>query len=480
MKNVLSPKDKKEVGQMKRFCALALLLAILCSFLSSCDLLVPVMTNPGTKITYQGLDPSTASDPVLSDMIFRAASNDYSGTGLGYAVSRDAEGVFRADPLFPDDASVERWNSVIAPGLTELRGSAAEKKLDFVLSGVWKYTQISALFMLYENDGWQLKTTAECYWDGSKIVSFTDLFEFDDYRKYLADFITEQTGDLLDAAKLEAFKNGLMSFDSFTVTEDGVKVTLSDADVLVSGREGELLIPKDYFDGTIVQKYTKRWAEYKPVTDPNEKVIAITFDDGPTSKFTPYIADLLEKYQVKVTFFMVGHRLNSMGESTRQKVLSRLVEDGSQIANHSYNHPNYNTMSFNEIMKELNDTSELIKDAIGFYPTCMRPPYGNLDKSHVGKIGLFCILWSVDTLDWKDRDSGILKEKVLNDPGVRSGDIVLMHEIHESTVNAFEDIIVGLLDQGFRFVTVEELYDLRGKEVDARKYFSLKSITSYD
>lgn len=465
---------------MKRFCALVLVLAAFCSLLTSCDLLVPVMTNQGTKLTYPGLTPSTASDPLLSEMIFRASSNDYSGTGLGYSVSRDAEGVYRADPLFPNDAAVERWNSVVAPGLSELRGSTAAKKLDFVLSGVWNYTQISALFMLLESDGWKLKTTADCYWDGSKIVSFTDLFQFRDYQQYLADFITEQTGNVLDEAKLEAFKKTDMAFDSFEITDDGVKVKLTDANVLISGREGELLIPKDYFDGNIIQRYTKRWAEYKPVTDPTEKVIAITFDDGPTSKFTPYIADLLEKYQVKVTFFMVGHRLNSMGENTRRTVLSRLVSDGSQIANHSYNHPNYNTMSFNEIMKELNDTSELIKDAIGFYPTCMRPPYGNLDKSHVGKIGLFCILWSVDTLDWKDRDTDILKEKVLNNPGVRSGDIVLMHEIHESTVNAFEDIIKGLLDQGFRFVTVEELYDLRGKEVDARKYFSLRSITSYD
>ena len=464
---------------MKRLCALILLLATLIPLLCSCDLLVPVMTNQSQKLTYQGLDPSQ-SDPQLSDMVFRASSNDYAGTGLGYAVSRDANGVYRADPIFPDNSAEAKWNNLVASGMNSLSASANAKKLDFEFSKIRQYTEIKALFMALEDDGWQVKKTASCYWDGTKIISFTDLFQFDDYKQYLADFITEQTGDVLDAEKLEAFKLTDMSFDTFTVTEEGVTVTLRDANVLVTGNAGDLTIPTDYFDGSIVQKYAKRWAEYKPVTDPNEKVIAITFDDGPTSKFTPYIADLLEKYQVKVTFFMVGHRLNSMGQATRREVLSRLVSDGSQIANHSWNHPNFNTMSYSEIMKELNDTNELIRDAIGADPICMRPPYGNLDKSHVGKIGMFCILWSVDTLDWKDRDTGILKEKVLKNPGVRSGDIVLMHEIHESTVNVFEDIIVGLLEQGFRFVTVEELYDLRGKEPDARKYFSLKSITSYN
>ena len=464
---------------MRRFKALICLVLAMCSVLCSCDMLVPVMTNHGTDMSYPGLDPSRTNEPALSDQVFRASTNDYTDTGIGFITRKDEAGILRADPVFPTAEATSAWNKLIAPGVAALTSSDKAKKLDFELTKPAQgYVRLNAVFQLAGADGWEVVDNAFCYWNGSAVVGFKDLFKFDDYRTYLSDFFKEQTDESFDKDKVEKFVRGEMSFDKFEISDEGVTVFVSGADLLKDGAEGELLIPADYFTGYIVERYARRWAEYKPVTDPTEKVIAITFDDGPTSKFTPMVLDVLEKYQVKATFFMVGHRLKSIEANKRAEILTRLLNDGSQLANHSYNHPNFNLMDFDAIKKELDDTNQLIFEATGYTPICMRPPYGNLNKVHLGKIGMFCILWSVDTLDWSDRDSEILKTKVLTNPGVRSGDIVLMHEIHESTVNALDDLVKGLLDQGYRFVTVEELYDMRGKEVDQRKYFSLKTITS--
>ena len=223
----------------------------------------------------------------------------------------------------------------------------------------------------------------------------------------------------------------------------------------------------------IVYRTEESWKEYTPA-QPGEKVIAITFDDGPHNKNTNAILDVLEKYKVKATFFMVGHRLKGMSKSVVTGILNRVLDAGCQIGNHSHSHADFNTLSVDGMLEEFNKTQQAVYDLVGVYPSVIRPPYGSLSKDRAKLLDAFCIWWSVDPKDWQDRNSETVKSRVLN--GRRSGDIVLLHDIHATTAAAVEDIVVGLLDQGFRLVTVEELFDLRSKEPDGTRYYSQSTI----
>ena len=129
----------------------------------------------------------------------------------------------------------------------------------------------------------------------------------------------------------------------------------------------------------VIYRTDESWKEYNPA-QPGEKVIALTFDDGPHNKNTNAILDVLEKYKVKATFFMVGHRLKGMNKSVVTGILNRVLDAGCQIGNHSYSHADFNTLSVEGMQEEFNKTQQAVYDMVGVYPTVMRPPYGSLSK----------------------------------------------------------------------------------------------------
>ena len=190
-----------------------------------------------------------------------------------------------------------------------------------------------------------------------------------------------------------------------------------------------------------------------------EKVIALTFDDGPDPSETPAILDLLSQYEAKATFFVIGKRVKQYPQ-----LVMREMMEGHEIANHTYNHPYFNQRySTTRMISEMEQTNEAIFQVTGQKPHLFRPPGGYYSQKlvHVSKDLHFKIIlwsWHQDTEDWNTPGVHKIVNKVLNN--ARNGDIVLFHDHVEGktqTIAALTQILPELKKKGFRFVTVSEL-----------------------
>ena len=191
-----------------------------------------------------------------------------------------------------------------------------------------------------------------------------------------------------------------------------------------------------------------------------EKVIALTFDDGPHEKYTPQVLDLLERYEAKATFFVIGENAEKYPD-----LILRMGEEGHEIANHTYSHPLHVTPS--ELREELKKTNDIIQGITGTYPVFYRPVAGAYNDKIINTAieeGYRVVLWSwhLDTQDWKTPGVKKIVNKVLK--GASPGDIVLFHDAggnRTQTVKALKEILVALKAQGYRFVTVSELAEIQ-------------------
>lgn len=199
--------------------------------------------------------------------------------------------------------------------------------------------------------------------------------------------------------------------------------------------------------------------------DPDQPMIALTFDDGP-GDYTMELLEALEEYDVHATFFMQGYNIHEDDKETIQKML----DIGCEIGNHSTTHADFTTLNVSQIQSEINQTNEEIFDLVGVYPTVMRPPYGAVNDTVKSTVGLPIILWNVDTLDWKTNDANDVVEHILTVAG--DGDIVLMHDTKEWSVEATIEVIPILLEQGYQLVTVSEMAEAHGVTmVSGGRYF---------
>ena len=200
--------------------------------------------------------------------------------------------------------------------------------------------------------------------------------------------------------------------------------------------------------------------------DKTKKHIALTFDDGPSKTNTKIVLDALEKHKAKATFMVVGQNVNK----GTADLLKREVELGCEIGNHSYSHANFKKISQKKIKSELKKTDDAVKKYIGSKPTVIRTPYGASSKSALKCFDRPNIFWSVDTLDWKYRDTDRLVKYVSKN--AKDGGIVLMHDIHKSTAKAVDRILKSLEKQGFETVTVTELSAINNVPMKAGKTYS--------
>lgn len=187
--------------------------------------------------------------------------------------------------------------------------------------------------------------------------------------------------------------------------------------------------------------------------DPDKKIVALTFDDGP-SKYTNSILNTLKKHNACATFFVVGNKVEFYRDE-----LKRMLAEGSEIGNHSYSHKWLNRLSEDEFKNEINKTQEAVKKVTGYAPKLFRPTYGGYTNKLKTYTYLTFVLWDVDSLDWKVKR----KEKILNNvlPNVKDGSIILMHDNHSYAVEALEKVITSLKEKGYQFVTVSELYEIK-------------------
>lgn len=178
--------------------------------------------------------------------------------------------------------------------------------------------------------------------------------------------------------------------------------------------------------------------------------VALTFDDGP-SFYTEGLLDTLKEHNVKATFFVLGTQVRIQSETVQ-----RMFQEGHQIGNHTWDHPNLTKMGDAQIREQLQLADDLISQIIGMPTPFMRPPYGAYNDRVLAASGLPIIFWSVDPLDWKDRDAATVASRIIDAP---VGAIILAHDIHKSTVAAVPAIIAALKSRGIHFVTVTKLYE---------------------
>lgn len=207
--------------------------------------------------------------------------------------------------------------------------------------------------------------------------------------------------------------------------------------------------------------------DYHPVTDPKEKYVAITFDDGPNPYSTPGLLDMLDKKGVKATFFMIGYNIEEYGY-----IVKKVYNGGHDIGIHSYGHSNYLALSPEEIINDLDKCSNMIYSIVGKRPYLVRPPFGNIDISKIDTEKYFFVNWNVDPLDWQYDSPEVIANEALK--YIRSGSIILLHDIYKTSCEAAEIIIDKLLKDGYRFVTLSEYFDLDGKKTDNKLHFFLE------
>ena len=204
---------------------------------------------------------------------------------------------------------------------------------------------------------------------------------------------------------------------------------------------------------------------FKSNVDKNKKMVAITFDDGPHATNTLKILDILDRYDAKATFFMLGSNVINY-----QDVVKSVYERGNEIGIHTWNHNDLTKLSSDKILSEIDSTSTAIFNITGQRPKLVRPPYGAVNsvvKSTLCDYTL--ILWNIDSLDWKSRDENKIVPLVMND--VQDGDIILLHDIHATTVPAVEKIVKALDEADYQMVTVSELLDAKGYDTTSTKLF---------
>lgn len=192
-----------------------------------------------------------------------------------------------------------------------------------------------------------------------------------------------------------------------------------------------------------------------------EKCIALTFDDGPHPKYTKQILDILDKYNAKATFFVVGKNAQLYPDIVKEEYIR-----GHEIGNHTYSHPNLKNISAMEFFEEISKTKEILKEITGVSPVLFRPPGGYLNNAIVEEVRSIentSVLWSwrQDTRDWACTASDVIVKNVLDN--LKDGDIILFHDYnsHKSpTPEALEKILEHLSEKGYSFVTVSELMNM--------------------
>ena len=323
-----------------------------------------------------------------------------------------------------------------------------------------------------------------------KILKFPDLFSSSDTFEAFAQVVRnkaekslkDQIGkmdylDNKDRATMwtnmtELFLEGTAptekNYSAFSWDKNGNMSIYFDKYQLASGNFGSLEIqlkPEEYQD-FINAKYQRLFhlakVESRPAKEEVVKpeasstvdcgvvpCVALTFDDGP-SVYTNKLLDILKENKVKATFFVLGK-----SAKVQKNTLLRTFKEGHQIGNHSWDHKDLKKLSKASVEQQIYDTNDVIKSITGVAPNVMRPPYGSFNSTVTEVAKMPIILWNLDPLDWKDRNAGLVAERMSK---ASPNGIVLAHDIHQTTVESIPAVISALKSKGYHLVTVDQLF----------------------
>ena len=265
------------------------------------------------------------------------------------------------------------------------------------------------------------------------------------------------------------------NFTNFNFSENGLELFFALYQVGPHS-DGEITIeiPEEKLKGIIKEEYLSIEKENIQVSNPSKrdltkfagkKLIAFTFDDGPSDAPTNKLLDNLDKYDARVTFFVLGSRVN-----TYKDTLKRAYEMGNLIGSHTYSHLNLFKLGDYDIMKEVNNTNDAIEGIIGTRPDKLRAPYGNTNE-HIRELSnMYSVLWDVDTEDWKYKDAEKIKDNIISH--AHDGAIILLHDIYMTSIEGALLAMEELQDE-YAFVTIDEMIELKGITLDKNKsYFN--------
>lgn len=177
---------------------------------------------------------------------------------------------------------------------------------------------------------------------------------------------------------------------------------------------------------------------------------ALTFDDGPDSRYTPLLLDGLKERNVRVSFFLLGEKVEQYPE-----LVERMQKEGHLVGNHTYHHVQLNKLNETKAREEILKTNNLIYETTGVYPLYLRPPFGAWKKNLELCVEMLPVFWTIDTLDWKVQNT----EKIVHtvQEQIEDGAIILMHDEYDTSVEAALQVVDELKNQGYELVTVDQL-----------------------
>ena len=259
-----------------------------------------------------------------------------------------------------------------------------------------------------------------------------------------------------DKAELFAFvgepeKLELINVQPSTAKWEGDLKWSSDDELIAKVEDDGTIIPVSL--GTTYIRCKVHGKENSCKITVKDKKISFTFDDGPHKSYTNEIMSLFEKYNGKASFFVLGSNTTNYPD-----VIKDIYQRGHEIGNHSSTHNNLANRSYENIYNDINSVQEKIFNITGEYPKFFRPPYGSIGsnlKAVLKDMNLEMVMWNIDPQDWKFRDSEVVRDNILRDSF--DGGVLVMHDIHFTTIHGVEMALEELDKQGYEFVVYSEI-----------------------
>ena len=182
----------------------------------------------------------------------------------------------------------------------------------------------------------------------------------------------------------------------------------------------------------------------------DQKLVALTFDDGPHPVYTERLLDGLKKRNVKVTFFLIGKSADKYPD-----LVKRMAEEGHLIGNHTMDHVQLNHQTYEKALEQIRASNQVISQITGQTPVYIRPPFGEWSKELQEEVDMTAVLWDVDPVDWKVKNTETVVKRILKN--ARDGDIILLHDVYGTSVDAALEIVDQMRAEGYEFVTVDEI-----------------------
>lgn len=300
------------------------------------------------------------------------------------------------------------------------------------------YTTI--LFKFYNKDN--LENVETLIFNKNKRISLQELFDIDKLKSTIESY--ENNKEKLTDANINILFNDKST--TFYIKEnENIKNLEIVNNELTEAAKISLNLDESYHKEHTIQK--------------EAKLVAFTFDDGP-SKYTLDIANILEEYNASATFFEVGYNIKAHPEITKE-----LSERGFEIANHTTDHSKLKKLTEAKYLSKINDNNAIFKELTGKDMPYLRPPYGSYNDKIKAKAGVPIVTWSLDTRDWESRNKDKVIEMVINN--IKEGDIILFHDLYESTRDAVKELMPLLKEQGYQAVSVGELFKSKGITLEA-------------